>query len=111
MLRFKPEVRVIYFDGRLARVLELATLWSLRVDVEVHASSIDDGVTLHKPGTLHGYSLAVDLSAETTTQVGTQALAEFLRRTLGGHYDVVLEKDHVHVEWDAHRAPLATVAG
>jgi len=111
VLRFKPEVRVIYFDGRLARVLELATLWSLHVGMDVHASSIDDGVALHKPGTLHGYSLAVDLSAEATTQVGTQSLAEFLRRMLGGHYDLVLEKDHVHVEWDAHRAPLPKAAG
>lgn len=111
MLRFKPEVRVKVLRPELAAVIGEASLWSLleRVDVEVNA--IDETPSIHMAGTLHGFSLAVDLDTVGDKAVDTQSLAEHLRRALPPGYDVLLEADHVHVEYDMHRPPLRRLVG
>ena len=105
-LRFKPEVRIGYCEERLTRVLEIASVWSLRTRVDVEINSINDGAGVHAPTSLHPFDLAVDLDTVGDTPADLDLLAEFLRRWLGREYDVVFEGDHVHVEWDARRPPL-----
>lgn len=105
-LRFKPEVRIVDLSARIAGVLELAALWSLRTRVDVEVNSIDDGAFGRLQNTLHGFSLAVDLDTVGDKQDDLEELAEYLRRTLDPQYDVVWEGDHIHVEWDVHRGPL-----
>jgi hypothetical protein len=109
MIRFKVEVRVVHFDPRLALVLEHASVWSLISGIDVDVNSVDDGAGVHKVGSLHGSSLAIDLDTAGDKSTQTRALAEHLRRRLHPQYDVILERDHVHVEWDAHRPALPVV--
>lgn len=106
MLRFKPEVRIIYFDKRLSDVLAHCTLWSLRTRIDVEVNAIDERPSQHSPTTLHGQSLAIDLDTVDDRRADTEALADYLRRQLSPQYDVLFEGDHVHVEWDARRGPL-----
>ena len=106
MLRFKPDVRVKYFSAQLDEVLRAATLWSLLERVDVEVNSIDDGPGVHMDGSLHGWSLAIDLDTVGDVPAQTFGLGDYLRRVLPAGYDIVWEGDHVHVEWDPHRGPL-----
>jgi hypothetical protein len=62
--------------------------------VEAVATSGKDGV--HGRNSKHYEGLALDL--RTWHVLGK--VVELLKQTLGEGYDVVLEKDHIHVEYD-----------
>lgn len=111
MMRFKPDVRVRLCRDELALVLREASQWSLLERIDVEVNSIDDGADVHMAASLHGRSLAVDLDTVGDKAADTQALAEHLRRALPPGYDVLLEADHVHVEYDTHRPPLRRLVG
>ena len=55
----------------------------------------------HSAGSLHYYGLAVDLRSRSfdSTDLARTA-ARRLQRALGDDYDVVIEKTHIHVEYD-----------
>ena len=51
----------------------------------------------HMPSSLHYANLAVDVRLPPSN---IQAVLYDLRRALNEDYDVVLEKDHIHIEYD-----------
>ena len=60
-------------------------------------TSVMDGK--HRPGSLHYVGYAADLR---TWAIESDHLAEFtqgLAEELGEEFDVVLEKDHIHIEF------------
>lgn len=61
-------------------------------------TSAREGV--HKEGSLHGSGFAVDIRTNDQLPVVVRGFVVDLRVQLGKGYDVVLEKDHVHVEYD-----------
>lgn len=65
--------------------------------VEAVITSAKDGK--HSEKSLHYQGLALDLRTWNLGGREAQAAGE-IRRTLGPEYDVVLEKDHLHIEWD-----------
>jgi hypothetical protein len=66
--------------------------------VELVITSCKDGK--HMPKSLHYSGLAFDArSRELAPQFQVSACEEMKRR-LGPDYDVVLEKDHFHIEYD-----------
>lgn len=70
--------------------------------VELVITSCKDGK--HMPTSLHYKGLAFDArSRELSPAFQTQA-AEEMRKRLGPDYDVVLEKDHFHIEYDKKEA-------
>lgn len=111
MLRFKPEVRIGYLNASLARILELAALWSLDANVDVQINSIRDSAPNRVPSSLHPFDLAVDLEPFGNAANDKQSLAEYFRRHAEPQFDVVFETSHLHVEWDVHRPPLRETAG
>lgn len=106
MLRFKPTVRIGYFDTRLGDVFTAASIWSLRTGIDVEINSVEDDAPGRSPASLHPFGLAVDLDTAGDARRDLERLHAWLVRTLPNGYDVVLERDHVHVEWDAHRRAL-----
>ena len=106
MLRFKPEVRIGYFSTRIGDVFTTASVWSLLHHIDVDVNSVNDGASAHVAGSLHGYDLAVDLDTAGDLVADLGRFAEFLRVSLPPGYDVLLEGDHVHVEFDVHRPAL-----
>ncbi len=54
----------------------------------------------HGRGSLHYKGYAVDLRTRTVPEVMREAVAGVLRERLGAEFDVVLESDHIHVEFD-----------
>ena len=111
MLTFAAGVRIVDFTEQLALVLRLAANWSNIARVGVDVNSIDD--KQHGATTLHGWSLAIDLDTVGDKMADLERLHGYLVRHLPAPYQVLLERDHVHVEWDVQRkkAPLAAMAG
>lgn len=104
MLRFQPGVAVRYYNSRITPILEYASAWGLRAQMYVDVNAIDD--KQHGATTLHGYSLAVDLDTDGDRPADLLSLHGWLARYLPLEYDVILERDHVHVEFDLiSRAP------
>ena len=58
----------------------------------------------HSPGSLHYAGQAVDVALPgthgMTSTASPQDIAKALRSLLGPNYDVVVERDHIHVEYD-----------
>lgn len=109
MLRFKPEVRIGVHNAQLAGALYHASMWSLQSRVDVEVNSVNDGDTIHKKDSLHGYDLAVDLDTVGDKTDDLHRMWLYLRRVMDPSWDVVFEGDHIHLEWDARRGPAPKV--
>jgi len=57
----------------------------------------------HMPNSLHYAGYAVDLRTRHLTSEQKEAFRRQLSEALGRHYDVVLHKTHLHVEFDSKR--------
>ena len=53
----------------------------------------------HRPGSLHYVGCAFDLRTRHLDDIEASAVADEIRNRLGRDFDVVLESDHIHVEW------------
>ncbi len=53
----------------------------------------------HKPKSLHYVGLALDIYWDDFNLFNGSLFRDELKERLGKHYDVVLEDDHVHVEY------------
>ena len=65
---------------------------------ELVITSATDGKHLKR--SLHYKSLALDIRTRDMEFNEAQLIASDLRKHLGQKYDVVVEKDHIHVEFD-----------
>lgn len=65
---------------------------------EMWVTSVTDGK--HKDGSKHYEGLAFDLRTRMLTKEQTLRLAAVMRGILEGEWDVVVEGDHIHVEFD-----------
>lgn len=68
------------------------------LDAELIITSLLDGK--HMPNSFHYKGLAVDLRTRHLSRTDKMLVAARLRLALGPEYDVVLEKTHLHVEYD-----------
>jgi hypothetical protein len=57
----------------------------------------------HMENSLHYSGCAVDLRTSNVRPTALQGVVDLLRQRLGENYDVVLESDHAHVEFQPHR--------
>ena len=71
--------------------------------VELVVTSLNDGN--HMEGSLHFEGRAADFRTwNIPSRMLKTRLVEDLRKQLGPRYDVVVEKDHIHLEWDPKEA-------
>jgi len=61
-------------------------------------TSLSDGV--HRPDSLHYRGCAVDFRIKPVRLTHVDALVSRIRQSLGADFDVLLEVDHLHVEYD-----------
>ena len=54
----------------------------------------------HGPNSLHYKGQALDLRTRHLNGQGLQAVYHKLKESLGEQFDVVLESDHIHLEYD-----------
>ena len=53
----------------------------------------------HSEGSLHYVGLAIDLRTRDMTEKMAEVIVKKVKEALGDQYDVVLEKDHIHIEF------------
>ena len=98
MLSLKPGVSISRIQPQM--VLGLISINSI---FEVHGcdlvlTSVCDG--RHKIDSRHYSGNAVDLRIWSIGGSDVEHLVSSIRRALGADFDVVLEVDHIHVEYD-----------
>lgn len=60
----------------------------------------------HGPNSLHYKGLAVDLRTRHVLPLDLPKLIYEIKHALHSQFDVVLESDHLHVEWDPKDTPI-----
>ena len=109
MIRFAAACYFGVLRPEIALVLTEASIWGERTGIVVDVNSGAD--RNHTAGTLHPWDLAVDLDTVGDKPAELALLYAYLVRVLPPPYDVVLEVDHVHVEWDSRRTKPASATG
>lgn len=82
-------------------VLKYAAIIWRKYGQEVVVTSARDGI--HSVGSLHYYGYAVDLRTRYFDDHVIPQVAQDLRLELGSDYQVVVEGNHIHVEYDPRR--------
>ena len=99
ILSIKPGVRVRGLSNEILLAVMIAQSIYSETENAMVITSLTDG--RHGIGSLHHAGDAVDLRLPmpvTRLQIVSQ-----LKTALGSDYDVVLESDHIHVEYDPKR--------
>lgn len=94
LLSIKPGVRVRGVSNEILLAVMVAQSVFENFKEHMTITSITDG--RHKEGSLHYIGEAIDLRLPQNPTT----VCNVLREHLGNSYDVVLEKDHIHVEYD-----------
>ena len=96
-MRLKPGVRVLGIRPELVLVLVAAEPLFSKKGVDLVLTSVIDGK--HSRGSLHYAGAAVDLRSRELTSEEKEEIKVQLALALGADYDVVLERNHFHIEF------------
>lgn len=96
--RKDKSVNIHGLDVCMQPVLKNADIIWRKYGQEVVVTSARDGI--HSVGSLHYYGFAVDLRTYYFADHIKPQVAQELRKALGPKYQVILEKTHIHVEYD-----------
>lgn len=97
MIKASVDLRGIMPQMAVAYTVACQVYWE-RCQVRCVITSASDGV--HGPNSLHYKGKALDLRTNNIPRHALPALHADLKAALGPQFDVVLESDHIHVEWD-----------
>ena len=95
-MKFKAGLKCLEPD-RLRIAFEADKIWA-KLGQELVITSIEDG--RHMEGSKHYTGEALDLRTRYFTEEEKRKAAEELANALGSDYDVVVEGDHIHCEYD-----------
>ncbi len=93
--------------------LHPSTVWAVAMPI-IHQVYRDHEETLvitsgtdgrHMEGSLHYVGLAFDFRTRTVHPNDRMALTASLQAALGDEFDVILESDHIHCEYDPPEDP------
>lgn len=71
-----------------------------RYGYQVTLTSGEEETASHAPGSLHYVGLAEDYRTHDVALSHLRDMVADVRQRLGSDYDVVLESDHLHIEFD-----------
>lgn len=102
-MRVKKGVRVSGLQPEMRRVLVVfeSIFKSYGVAHGITITSTNDSV--HSAGSLHPYGYAVDLRRWSVNGKINGKLKQIIHKAefqLGSRYDIILEKTHIHIEFD-----------
>lgn len=99
-LSCKQGVRVQGMSPEIMLAISVAHMVYVSQGNNCIITAVSDGK--HMPGSLHYKGRAVDLRlpAMPNTVAHAQMIANQIRMGLTNEYDVILEKDHIHIEFD-----------
>lgn len=88
----------------MAEVLQLTSLWSGRLCVDVDVIAIDDAPLDKMAAALRAETFSMTFCTALGQQVGPASLAEWLRGALDTRYAVRVLDDRLRVDWDLRSA-------
>lgn len=95
-MRFKAGV--FYTIPGIVKILMASEKVYNKHKTEVVITSLMDGT--HKKNSKHYSGEAADLRIWAFDPIQVKLVAEDLKKELGKDYDVVIEGDHIHIEYD-----------
>lgn len=96
LVKLKADVRVRGLSNEILLAILIAQSVYAETEDSMVITSLTDGD--HKAGSKHNCGDAMDLRLPARATSGN--MAQRLANALGKDYDVVLEGDHIHVEYD-----------
>ena len=96
-MNIKPGVKLRGIRVEIAMAVLSAMDAYAQFGKEVTVTSVNDGV--HGVGSLHFQGAAVDLRTRHLTEDEIETVVTEMRNGLGKEFDVVLESDHIHCEF------------
>lgn len=96
--RIKPGVQLARLTPQMALGAAIVAEAYIGIGCDCVITSCSDG--RHRLGSLHDLGCALDFRTRDLTDGIRDSLVTEIREALGTEFDVVLEADHLHVEWD-----------
>lgn len=101
-MRLKPGVRLLGLQPQMLVALMVAEGIYTKHSTELVVTS---GVEAsHSRASKHYAGCAVDIRSRTLVGASAAEVASEISEALGDDYDVVVEKDHLHIEWEPKKA-------
>lgn len=100
-MMMKPGVKVGGIRPEMIFPLIAAYDASLALNFTLTITSVTEGK--HSRTSLHYSGAAIDIRTRDMVPGVAEATAKRLRARLTAEYDVLLERDHIHVEWQPKR--------
>jgi hypothetical protein len=98
-MKLKPGVKIEVVRPELIMGLMVANhIFAYEFNSEMVITACTDGV--HMTGSKHYIGQAVDIRISNLSNPG--AVVDRLKFELDGLFDIVLEGDHIHMEYDPH---------
>ena len=97
MISLKLGVDIIGIQPEIVLAIQIAHEVYQCFDANLVISSVADGK--HMVGSLHETGMAVDFRLPRS-EIDANVVSEALKAALGKQFDVVLEGNHIHVEFD-----------
>ena len=99
-MKLKKGVRILGVKPELAFVMplinEIVRCYDLKEGMVI--TSVTDGK--HGRGSKHYSGYGIDIRTRNMKPLRQKACTQELKANLGSDFDVVLEKDHIHLEYD-----------
>lgn len=99
IVSIKPGVRVRGLSNEILLAIVIAQSVYSETEASMTITSLSDGK--HSVNSLHHTGDAVDL--RMPMPVTREQIVSQLKKALGADYDVILEVDHIHIEYDPKR--------
>lgn len=98
MISLKPGVTLTGIRPELLVGIMVAQGIFRESGLDTILTSVTDG--RHSSTSLHYSGCACDLrTRHIPNRIITKSIADAIREALGHHFDVILETDHIHMEW------------
>lgn len=95
----KDSVKFKRITREVLQILKFAlSVWSIYDKTPTITSAHDSHD--NRPKSLHNKDLALDFRIRDLTKTEIRNIIKDLRSFLSDKYDIVLESDHIHIEWD-----------
>lgn len=102
-MKLKPTVRLNGIRPEMLLALQILwTTWQRYNEVDMVITSVSDG--RHSRGSLHYVGCAVDIRTRDSLESNLKRTVEEARINLGQDFDVVVEKTHLHIEYQPKMA-------
>ena len=102
-MKFKSSVRMDVLTPQMVLGAMMVQIALQKEDIEMIITSISDGT--HSKNSLHYVGNAIDIRTRHVPSWKHSDMVSAIKGGLGQHFDVVLESDHIHIEYDPKGKP------